>query len=391
MTEISLSPGKGILGGVRPRPGFRRSSFLSAALAGAASLAAPALRLPRISQAQTAALPPGRLALLSNDGLWLLDSDGAGLSPARRAATGAGGWLQDPVWSPDGSRVAFSYVRFPTVTTGLLWPYAEIFAAAPFAAGDPPVLVRRETPTDVFVSPTWAPDGSALHVLRRRPLGADGMSAIVDLLRIDLTWPGRTADGSCAGGCDPDMAPQTGERHPIPLPGEAMELAGGDDGSLAVVVADVGGTGVVTTRLLHLAPPDYAPRELLASDQGLGFIIYPRFASGARQLLFAGGGGDTAAQQNSLLDTLFGRSAAAHGARAWPYVVDVASGMLRRVPSDGLDDLVGLGWLDDRRALVLDVGGLGIVELEGGAVQRVPGVSGTGLAWFPAPAIAPNA
>src|SRR5687767_11114484 len=181
-------------------PRVRRSSFLSAALAGAASLAAPALRLPSSLRAQSSgALPPGRLALLSGDGLWLLDSDGAGLSPARRAATGAGGWIQDPTWAPDGSRVAFSYVRFPPVTTGLLWPSAEIFAAAPLAAGDPPVLVRRETSTDVFVSPTWAPDGSALHVLRRRPLGADGMSAAVDLLRIDL---------------------QTGERRLIPLPGE---------------------------------------------------------------------------------------------------------------------------------------------------------------------------
>ena len=348
----------------------RRSFFLGAGLSGAASLAAPALRFPPALLAQTAALPPGKLALLSSDGLWLLDSDGAGLSPARRAATGTGGWLQDPVWAPDGSRVAFSYVRFPITTTGLLWPSAEILAAVPAAAGDPPVLVRRETSTDVFVSPTWAPDGSALHVLRRRPLGADGMSAFVELLRIDL---------------------QTGDRRTIPLPGEAMELAGGDDGSLAVVVAITGSSGVTTTRLLRLAPPDYTPQELLSSEQGLGFMIYPRFARGARQLLFAGGGGETASRSDNLLDALFGRSAAAHGERAWAYLLDLATGALRRVPSEGLDDLVGLDWLDDRRALVMDVGGLGILELDTGTVLRVPGITGTGLAWFSPPPIAPIA
>ena len=69
---------------------------------------------------------------------------------------------------------------------------------------------------------------------------------------------------------------------------------------------------------------------------------------------------------------------------ALAYVLDLVSGALRRVPSDGLDDLVGLGWLDERRALALDVSGLGIVELDSGAILRVPGVSGTGLAWYPA-------
>ncbi|HET7769546.1 MAG TPA: hypothetical protein VFN74_12280 [Chloroflexota bacterium] len=129
-----------------------------------------------------------------------------------------------------------------------------------------------------------------------------------------------------------------------------------------------------------------APPVELLTDQGLGFIIYPRFARGSGQLLFAAGGGGEpyAGQPNTLLDTLFGRSASAHGARAWPYVLDLASGALRRVPSHGLDDLVGLGWLDERRALALDVGGLGIVELDSGAILRVPGVSGTGLAWHPA-------
>ena len=134
----------------------------------------------------------------------------------------------------------------------------------------------------------------------------------------------------------------------------------------------------------RFCPSRPAPPVELLTDQGLGFIIYPRFARGSGQLLFAAGGGEPAGQSNTLLDTLFGRSASAHGARAWPYVLHLASGALRRVPSDGFDDLVGLGWLDERRALALDVGGLGIVEPDSGAILRVPGVSGTGLAWHPA-------
>ena len=48
----------------------------------------------------------------------------------------------------------------------------------------------------------WSPDGNALFTIRRRPLGSDGMSAVVDLLRMRaLVW----ADGG-----------DTAEEGPVP-------------------------------------------------------------------------------------------------------------------------------------------------------------------------------
>lgn len=348
------------------------SSTLAASLAGAAQLVAPVARLSLTTRAQTAgetALPAGRLAYLLGGHLWVAAASGSD----RRVATGTGGWIQDPAWSPDGTRIAYAHVRFPlSPPPGTIpWPASDIYAAAPDGAAEPALLVRRVSPNDTLVSPSWSPDGRFLYAILRRPLDAMGLSVAVELFRTDLL---------------------TGERLPLPVRGEPVEIVTAPDGALVVVTIEYGPGGSSLSRLLRLPPEDpTAAVELLNSDQGLGgFITLPRVSPSGQRILFAAGG-DAPIASNNLLDTLLGGTAEAHGARGWPYVLDLTTGAVRRAPTEGHDDLVGLAWLDERRAVLLDAFGLGTLDMDDGTTLRVPRLTATGFAWLGGPISAPGA
>jgi dipeptidyl aminopeptidase/acylaminoacyl peptidase len=338
---------------------------VSSTLGAAAHLSPPALRLATPSRAQTigvTSLPAGRLAYLLGGHLWVVGAGGA----ERRVAVGTGGWIQDPAWSPDGARIAYAHVRFPLTPPpggGIPWPSSDVYVASPDTLAEPTLAVRRESPNDTLVSPAWSPDGRYLYVIRRRPLDTTGLSVAVDLLRVDAI---------------------TGERLPLPLPAEPVEVVTAPDGTLLIVTIEGTAYGPTVSRLLRLAP-DLAtpPTELLVAGQALGgFLTLPRVSPSGQRLTFAAGGdAPPPAASRTMLDTLFDSTAEAHGARGWPYALDLATGALRRAPTDGHDDLVGLAWLDERHIMLLDAGGLGILDVQDGSLLRVPAISATGFAW----------
>jgi len=357
-----------------------------------------------------AALPAGRLALLADNALWLMEPGGP-----RRLASGTGGWLQDPAWSPDGAALAYTHVQFrpPTAATspgGMLWPSGEVFAVRPSAGSSavegPTALLRREALNETLVSAVWSPDGATLYAVRRRPSPFNPTSVQSDILGVDLAGGGRssviaTGDLGSAGGL-----------------GDVAEVAAGPDGSLAVLgTTGPAVTGVQDVALFHILP-DGTRRELASTAMtapvpGLDFLVYLRFSPDGRYLAFAAGEGPaglagfagpaegtghaglagiandsgTSTVARSFLS--FGPGAAsAHGARGWPWVADLYTGELRRVPVAGLDDLAGLVWLaDQERLLVLDAQGLAVVTIADGTLARVEGLprlAATALAYSPA-------
>ncbi len=345
----------------------------------------------------------GAFLLLAENALWLT-RQGA----RARLASGAGGWLQDPAWSPDGTQVSYTHFRFdvprPSGSSaggapgGVPWPTGEVYALRPDAPGTAPrPLVRREAPHEALVSASWAPDGGALYAVRRRLLGPTTVRG--DLVRCDL---------------------QTGAVAELSVPFEATEVSAGPGSAPGGELAVVGVTGPAVTGLPDLAlvllGADGALRQVAttavergagAGATGLGFLSLPRFSPDGRRLAFAAGDGTRPARRparrqahrpalpvgagsggGGFLRAAGLRPVAAHGLRGWPWVADLETGALRQIATGGHDDLAGIAWLPDgERLLILDVSGLAVVDLASGSLARIPeataGLAATALAYAP--------
>ncbi len=99
--------------------------------------------------------------------LYLIDADGSNLTPL----TSEPGRLDArPVWSPDGTRIAFTACRLPD-SSDIAGMDCEIRTIAPDGTGEA-VLPRSDTPPGDLL-PDWSPDGRRLAFGSCRP-GADG-------------------------------------------------------------------------------------------------------------------------------------------------------------------------------------------------------------------------
>jgi hypothetical protein len=358
----------------------RRRAALSGAAATALALApsGPDAALlwgaaPRAAGAAQEPALPGGLVLLAENALWLARRGG----PAR-LAVGAGGWLQDPAWSPDGTLVSYTHVRFRPVPGGAPWPSGEVLGVRPDAPGAAPRPLLGGGGAETLVSGSWAPDGRSLYAVRRRPAGATAVQS--DLVRLTV--------GS-------------GEVRVLPAPVEAIEAVAGPDGALAVV----GATGPAVTGLPELAlvlqQADGTVRHVVSTAAesgrpGLGYLALPRFSPEGARIAFAAGEGPDAAPPVAAVSAgrlpLWAapgaRPAKAHGPRGWPWIASLETGAVRQIPTGGHDDLAGIAWLPDgEHLLVLDAAGLAVVEIAGGALTRLPaaaaGLPATALAYDP--------
>lgn len=343
-------------------------------LGSGAHLVDPQHLRPRAARAQ-AALPPGRLALLADNALWLAEGDGL-----KRLAAGTGGWLQDPAWSPDGETLSFTHIQFriatgATAPGGIPWPSGDVMAVRAGAPSPQPApLVRREALNETLVSATWAPGGASLYTIRRRPVPGSAGQVESAVLRVDAA---------------------TGHASVISSGQDAVEIAASPDGSYATIGATGPSvTGVPVVALTHVLPDgmsyQVASTDVDAPVPGLGFLAHARFSPDGRRIAFAAGEGAPGALRRDAPSALrLGPGEArAHGAIGWVWVADLETGVLRRLTETGVDDLSGIAWLPDQEhLLVLDVDGFALVSLAGGGVTRVSGiprVAATAFAFSPA-------
>ena len=106
--------------------------------------------------------------------LWII----AGKQALRLGGT-AGGWRGKPVWSPDGSRVAYEHGTAHTHAEGCSGPYAPHLRVADAGGGGVRLLTRPDTVYTTFdTDPRWSPGGGHVAFARTNVAGEPSRQGI---------------------------------------------------------------------------------------------------------------------------------------------------------------------------------------------------------------------
>jgi Tol biopolymer transport system component len=278
-------------------------------------------------------------------------------------------WAHEPVWSPDGSTLAYM-LSLPATSNDIPGLQISVICAVDRTTGTGRLLLRGSTPIEALEEPAWTPDGRAL-IVTRRETAVDPQTGYITsniaLARYEL------ADSSfkvlVEGGASATLSPD-GER-------------------LAYIRYDEQTAGIV----LMLARGDGSEGRLIAEVQPpFGVFAAPRWSPDGSRLLFTASGGPLPAgnapsHPRKLLDALLGiQVAQAHGEPAGLWIVDRDGQNLRALTQPDLDDPRG-AWSPDGAAVALvsgNRGGVALIDVDDKQRQRLTDQGDYGgIAWAP--------
>jgi Tol biopolymer transport system component len=340
----------------------------------------------------TTRLPAADLTFSSENDIFTVGTDGAQRRRLTRSA--GGGWARDPVWAPDGARIAYAYSPPPTprgpgdAGAGPVLPATEIWVVDA-AGGGARALVPHSRPGVAYETPVWAPDGAAIYGTYTELIVREGrvVDSVVGVVRVPLGGARPEPQLVVSGGGSPTISP---------------------DGTRLVYVAG----RLSLAPALYLAEADGArPRPLLPPDLLTG-VAAPRFSPDGRRIAFAAVVPESVAPAPAAPPTpaptpaanagaarpgralaavghgagaLRPRPVAAHGLPMDVFVVGADGGDLRRLTHLRADDPAPAWSPAGDRLAVLAADGIYLIKVAGGEVELLarPGGQGT-IDWRPA-------
>ena len=341
------------------------------------------------SQGSGGAASTGTLAYSSDGNVVTLTTDGKQRAQLTRVSGGA--LARDPVWAPDGKRIAYAYTPPLPSTRGptgqLPLPATDIFVMNADGS-DAKALVTHEAPGVGYETPAWAPDGKWLYVTYTALLVESNVvrDQTLEVARLPLD-----------GGARQTLAPSA-----------AFPSLSRDGKRLAFVSATLSGQALV------VSDPDGKNARTVVPQGQLDGISYPRLSPDGKSVVFSaiapmlpiptttpppGRAAPTPATRSdagsrlltarrdataALLGALRPRSVQAHGLPMDLYLVGADGSGLRRVTQLGEDDPAGVWSPDGRRLAIRAGGGMYVLNADGSALTSVDQRGGQGAAdWKP--------
>jgi len=146
----------------------------------------------------------GSIVYNNGDGDIYLIQPRPGAKPQRViAAADNKGFLQEPIWSPDGKRIAYTYL-LPFDTTGL--PAQDILVANADGSS-PQTIIAHQVAGEVFTWPVFSPDSRLIYYAHSNPIFKNKQIIGVTLTLEQYDTQTKKTTTIAKDGTQPDISP----------------------------------------------------------------------------------------------------------------------------------------------------------------------------------------
>jgi Tol biopolymer transport system component len=258
-----------------------------------------------------------------------------------------------PVWSPDGTRIAYAQTVSFTGQPNTDWG-SDIYVI-PAEGGKPELIWKHEQPGEQVQGLAWTPDGKALLMGYQATLIKDGKyeGQQLRIERLDLASGARTT--VIDGGTFPSLT-KDGTRI-------AYETQT-DTGQGGIWVAGSDGSGA---------------KKLVDIGQKFPAVLYPHISPDGSVIAFAAVSPQQSAAPRptsrsglaKVLDALRPAKAGAHGLPMDVWSVSTADGTVTRLTRFAEDEPYPVWWPDGKKISIFATGGLYTMNPDGSDLKKI--------------------